>query len=259
MSIGHPFSRVSSALAGTPFTNLRFFDATGSTNDDAAQMLGDLAARGSTLVANHQTQGTGRKGRAWIAPSGASLLFTTILPNELPTSRLWILPFWAALAVRSALKAHGIAVDLQWPNDLLIEGAKVAGILCISRITGQSAWVGCGVGINLERVADPALREIVPAPAFVSDVASISREELLISILQTFAATLAWLENPQNIARRWEVAAGLPGVRYRLLIDGEADPIDAVAQRLETGGALSIETHGRRRQIALADARVLRA
>ncbi len=258
MSIDTRFAQAARTLAGTMFANLRFVAQTGSTNDDAAQMLGNPTARGCTLVANYQTAGVGRKGRAWVAPPGASLLFTTILPNALQTSQLWIVPFWTALAVRSALQTHGIQVDLQWPNDLLIGNAKVAGILCISRITGQTAWAGCGVGLNVARVDDPGLDEVVPAPAFISDVANISREALLVSILQTFAATLSWLDNPQQISRRWELAAGLPGVRYRLLVDGESSPIDAVAQRLEAGGALGVETNGRWCQIAMADARVLR-
>ncbi|MEO6913042.1 MAG: biotin--[acetyl-CoA-carboxylase] ligase, partial [Candidatus Baltobacteraceae bacterium] len=190
-----PFSRVPPALAGTPFNTLHFSAATGSTNDDAAQVLGDRSARGCTLITDYQTKGAGRKGRSWIAPASTSLLFTTVLPNELAASRLWIVPFWTALAIRSALQTHRVAVDLQWPNDLLIEGAKVAGILCISRIMGESAWVGCGVGINVQRVDDPELRDILPAPAFISDIADISREELLISILQTFASTLSWLDD----------------------------------------------------------------
>ncbi|MDQ2680555.1 MAG: biotin--[acetyl-CoA-carboxylase] ligase [Candidatus Eremiobacteraeota bacterium] len=237
---------------------MRFSTEVASTNDEAARLLGNSSDRGCTLVADYQTAGIGRKGRAWIAPAGASLLFTTILPQELAVSALWIVPFWTALAVQAALREHNVEVQLQWPNDLLIDGAKLAGILCISRISGERAWVGCGIGINVQRVADPALDELLPSPAFVSDVSDVPREALLISILQAFATMLPWLDNPQNIARRWESAAGLPGVAYRLLIDGETEPIEARAQRLETGGALSVQTQTGTRRITLADARVLR-
>ncbi|MBV9270941.1 MAG: biotin--[acetyl-CoA-carboxylase] ligase [Candidatus Eremiobacteraeota bacterium] len=247
------------SLAGTGFANVRWESRTGSTNDDVATLLGSSEAAGLTIVADYQEHGVGRKGRSWIAPPAASLLFTTALPNPIASREVWAVPFWTALAVQRALIDAGVPATLQWPNDLLLAGRKLAGILCVSRIVGAEAWVGCGVGINVHRVKDPALEQIVPPPAFCSDVAAISRETLLERILLVFAATQEQLRNPHNIARRWEAAAGLPDISYRVLVDGESEPLDVTAIRLANGGGLVVRTAtNTERTINLADARAMR-
>lgn len=240
------------------FAHIVYSVRTGSTNEDAAALLGDDAALGMTIVAEEQTRGTGRKGRAWVAHPGSALLFTTILPREVRAVDLWCVPFWSALAVSDGLARCGIAAELQWPNDLLLYGKKLAGILCTSRIVGSSARVGCGVGINVYRSPDAA-GAIDPAPAFCDDAAHVDRSILLTHILEAFAARLSLLDDAQTIARRWEAQAGLPGQRYRLQRDTEEHPFEATALALQEGGALLVERRdGSREAVALADARALR-
>ena len=247
------------SLAGTAFARVRWLERTGSTNDDIAALLGTPEAAGLTIVADFQERGSGRKGRTWVAPASASLLFTSALPEPIASADLWSVPFWVALGVRRAMVDSGVPVTLQWPNDLLLDGRKIAGILCVSRVIGNEAWVGCGVGINVLRVTDPQLEEIVPPPAFCSDATTITREALLEKILHAFSATYEQLRTPHNIARRWEHAAGLPGVPYRMLVDGEKEIIDVTAVRLATGGGLVVQTSSKiERTINLADARVQR-
>jgi BirA family biotin operon repressor/biotin-[acetyl-CoA-carboxylase] ligase len=251
------YASVERALAGTPFARILYFERTGSTNEDATALLGDDTSAGTTLVAEEQTRGAGRKGRSWIAPPHSGLLFTTILPREIAAGDLWIIPFWTALAVRDALLAFGIAAELQWPNDILLDGKKLAGILCVSRVTGVRARAACGVGINMYRSA-AAQEDVVPPPAFCDDVATIARPELLGQILSRFAMRLPMLGVPEQVARRWERDAGIPGKRYRLELDGASAPFEATAIAIENGGRLLVEREGRCEAIALADARVLR-
>ncbi len=224
-------------------------------------MLGEERARGLTLVADYQEQGAGRKGRAWVAPPGTALLCTIGLPDPLPTAHLWAVPFWIALVVKDACAAFDIPVELQWPNDVLMGPRKVAGILCISRVTGEYAWVGCGVGVNVRRPDDAdALAEITPPPAYLSDaVSGIDRAAVLQAVLRFADDRYEQLHDPFRIARDWEAAANLPGARYRILLDGEDEPFEATALRLSTGGALFVDHDGAQREITLADARVLRA
>jgi BirA family biotin operon repressor/biotin-[acetyl-CoA-carboxylase] ligase len=252
----HDFARLESALAGTAFQTIRYAPETGSTNEDAAVLLGEPLAAGVTIVADYQQRGAGRKGRSWVARPGAALLFTTILPHEIPTGDLWIVPFWTALAVGAALRRSGIETQLHWPNDLLFDGKKLCGILCISRIAGERAWVGCGVGINLKRWPDADA--IVPPPAFCDDSIDIDRATLLASILLEFDRSFDEVRDPANVARRWERAAGLPGAPYRILRDGEINAFEARAVALDGDGALIVERNGQRETIALADARALR-
>lgn len=255
---------VRSLVADTRFADVRYVARTESTNADAAALLG---TPGVTIVADEQRAGVGRRGRRWIAPAGSSLLFTTILP-ELASDALWGVPLWCALAVADAIdRICGPAAGdlaLQWPNDILLGERKVCGILCVSRVTGSRASVGCGVGINVHRPArrdadaDDELSRIVPAPAFLSDrVPAVRREPLLAEILRRFDAGIPAHGDPDAIARAWERRAALDGTPYRLLVDGEGE-LDAVARRIAPGGALVVAVGGHERPISLADARVLR-
>jgi BirA family transcriptional regulator, biotin operon repressor / biotin---[acetyl-CoA-carboxylase] ligase len=223
-----------------------------------AQMLGEERARGLTLVADYQERGSGRKGRSWIAPPGTAVLCTIALPDALPASDLWVVPFWSALIVAQAMRDYGATPVVQWPNDLLIGKRKVAGILCISRVIGEYAWVGCGIGVNVLRPSDDDVAGITPSPAFLSDVTRVDPPELLQALLRHADATYDDLCAPEKIAHAWQLAAHIPGAPYRILLDGESEPFDATALRLLVGGALLVEHAGAQREITLANARVLR-
>lgn len=255
----HPYASLERELQGTTFSRIRYLDSTASTNTDAAALLGDPAGAGLTLIAEHQTAGIGRKGRSWFAQPGTSLLMTTILPRAIPAANLWIVPFGVAICVRRALKAAGIPTDLHWPNDLLAAGKKIAGILCVSRIAGDRAWVGAGVGINVHRVPG-AEAGIDPPPAFCDDInPAVSRITLARNLLLQYDVWSEQLDMPPRVARLWERLAGLPGRPYRILKDGASSPVDVIAEKLGSDGALIVRgDDGRREAIALADARALR-
>jgi BirA family biotin operon repressor/biotin-[acetyl-CoA-carboxylase] ligase len=252
--------RVRAALAGTRFADVRYARETASTNDDAAALLGDPSAAGATLVAEFQTAGRGRKaGRAWTAAAGSSLLFTTVLPLAVTTGALWSVPFWAALAVADGVEAAGGGrLDLRWPNDLDLAGRKAAGILCVSRIRGSEANVGCGVGLNVRRPRNPAA--IDPPPAYLSDLAPhVEREAVLAAILGAMDALAEVLDRPDDIARAWEERAALRGRPYRLRLDADGSIVEGPAVRLGPDGGLVLFAGGRERIVHLADARVVLA
>ncbi|MBV9719199.1 MAG: biotin--[acetyl-CoA-carboxylase] ligase [Candidatus Eremiobacteraeota bacterium] len=252
-----PYARVARELAETAFGSIEYLEETESTNADAAALLEQAPLRGHTIVAEYQRRGTGRKGRVWLAPAGTALLFTTILPRSIDTDRLWVVPYWSALAVRAALITWGVQVTLQWPNDLLIGEGKVAGVLCQSSVSGPSARVACGVGVNVRRPAvDPGIQ---PPAAYCDDVAAPERAGLLASILREFDRSLFMLDQPERVSAAWNHAAEMPGRRYRLALDGDRRNFEAIAQGLGDRGALRVlRDDGKHETIALADARVLR-
>ncbi len=234
---------------------------TDSTNDDAAPLLGVPEHAGAVLLADYQRRGRGRHDRAWIAPPGSSLLFTTILPQALSTAALWAVPFWAGLCVAEGIEnATGLSVGLQWPNDLLLGDRKCAGILCISRVVGELSYVGCGTGINVRRPAASAeLEAVVPPPAFLSDrFADVAKNEVLAEILAAYRCRLPELADPPLLARAWEQRAGLAGTPYRLQLDGRDTPFEATALRIGDDGSLVVRDGAGERIVALADARALR-
>jgi len=253
-------ARVRAALAGTRFADVRYVAETGSTNDDATTLLGDPAAAGATLVAEHQTAGRGRKaGRSWVAPAGTALTFTVVLPRTVASDALWAVPFWVALALADGIEAAGgPRLELRWPNDLDLNARKAAGILCVSRVTGEVAHVGSGIGLNVRRPPDAAIAAIVPAPAYLSDATpQLERETLLAAILGAFDGLLDVLDDPPAIARAWEARAELRGRPYRLRLDADGTFVDGIAQRLGSDGGLVLDVDGRERLVHLADARVV--
>jgi BirA family biotin operon repressor/biotin-[acetyl-CoA-carboxylase] ligase len=260
IAIAPPYVRGGSREGLVLFT-IRAYAQTDSTNDDAAAILGEPGSAGSVLVADYQRAGRGRRERAWIAPPGSSLLATAILPEPVPTRALWAVPLWTALCVADAIEATtGLRVALQWPNDLLLEGAKCCGILCVSRVAGDETFVGCGTGINVVRPSDgSSLADVVPPPAFLSDRApDVTRGKLLDALLAAYARRLPELAQPRAVARAWETRARLAGTPYRILVDGADAPFECVAQRLDDEGSLVVLVGSEERTVSLADARVLR-
>jgi BirA family biotin operon repressor/biotin-[acetyl-CoA-carboxylase] ligase len=254
-------ARVRAALAGTRFHDVRSMPETGSTNDDAAALLGDTRASGATLVAEFQTAGRGRKaGRSWIAPAGSALTFTTILPVLVAADALWAVPFWTALAVADGVEAScGVRLDLRWPNDLDLNGRKAGGILCTSRVTGPRAAVGCGIGLNVQR-PDDALAAIEPPPAYLSDAQPrAAREEILAGILGAMDGLLDLLDRPAEVARAWEDRAQLRGCPYRVRLDADGTILEGTAIGLDREGGLILRAGAREHVVHLADARVVGA
>ncbi|MGA2392125.1 MAG: biotin--[acetyl-CoA-carboxylase] ligase [Candidatus Lustribacter sp.] len=250
-------AHVRAALDGSMFADVRYQVRTGSTNDDALPLLARSDALGTTLVADEQTAGRGRKAdRSWIAAPGTALLFTTILPAALPAADLWSVPFWVALCVADGIsRACPVQAELRWPNDLFVQNRKVAGILCTSRVAGDVAHVACGVGINVFHPAAGTLAAIQPPPAFLSDVApGVRREAVLTEVLAAFERRLAALHAPQAIARTYEERAGLVGAPYRVLVDFDQTELDGIARGLGPEGALRLDVGGVEHAIALADA-----
>lgn len=255
----HPYASLARELQGTGFSKIRYVESTASTNEDAAALLGDPHAGGLTIIAEHQSAGAGRKGRSWLAEPGSSLLLTTILPRPINAAHLWVVPFGVAICVRRALYASGVSSEVHWPNDLLSHGNKIAGILCVSRIVGDRAWVGAGVGINVHRTPG-ADAGIMPPPAFCDDTnPGVSRISIVRNLLLNYDVWSDQLDMPPRIARVWERIAGLPGRPYRILKDGQSEAFDVIAEGLSNNGGLIVRrADGSRETISLADARALR-
>ena len=126
-------------VLGLPRIHLR---ETSSTNDIARGLASGGAAHGVLVTAGAQTHGRGRQGRTWSAPAGEGLLMSLILRN--PPS---LLPLAAGLAVADAVAKFGIDATLKWPNDVLADGRKLAGILAEGR--PQEGWAIVGIGLNV--------------------------------------------------------------------------------------------------------------
>jgi BirA family biotin operon repressor/biotin-[acetyl-CoA-carboxylase] ligase len=121
---------------GRPRLHLR---ETGSTNDRARALAADGAPHGTLVTAREQTAGRGRWGRSWVGPPGRALLMSLVLRDLDP-----LLPLRAGLAVADLA---GDAARVKWPNDVWVDGRKVAGILVEAR--AQAGWAVLGIGVNV--------------------------------------------------------------------------------------------------------------
>jgi BirA family biotin operon repressor/biotin-[acetyl-CoA-carboxylase] ligase len=129
---------------GTPH---RHYDRTDSTNNRARELAAAGAPHGTVVTADEQTEGRGRQGRAWITPPGKALLYSAVVRPLDPGDAL--LPLAVPLAVCAAAEElqPGIACSVKWPNDVQIDGRKLAGVLIEAR--PQDGWAVIGVGLNL--------------------------------------------------------------------------------------------------------------
>jgi BirA family biotin operon repressor/biotin-[acetyl-CoA-carboxylase] ligase len=163
---------------GTPRLHLREID---STNVRAQRLAMNGAPHGTLVTAAGQTAGHGRQGRAWVTPAGRALACSLVL-REPPR----LLPMIAALAVADVadrFDADGRVAAIKWPNDVLLDGRKVAGILAEGR--PQEGWVVLGIGINVaveEDAFPPELRELATslgrAPGEVESALTLLLERL---------------------------------------------------------------------------------
>jgi BirA family transcriptional regulator, biotin operon repressor / biotin---[acetyl-CoA-carboxylase] ligase len=136
-----------------PFTRVEFLPETGSTNDIALHRAHDGAPHGTVVVADMQTAGRGRRGRAWHSPPEAGVYLSAVLRAEAWAGALSLLTLAAGVAVARAIgSATGLAVELKWPNDVVIgrPWRKLAGILSeTAAATPRVDAVVVGIGVNV--------------------------------------------------------------------------------------------------------------
>jgi BirA family biotin operon repressor/biotin-[acetyl-CoA-carboxylase] ligase len=131
--------------ASTRFRDVRELAVVGSTNRYLLDLARAGASEGVVVVADYQSAGRGRLGRSWEAPPGAALLMSVLLRPDLAAERRWLVPAAVALAAADAC-SRGAEVEIKWPNDLLLGGRKLAGIL--AEADGTAIVVGIGINVT---------------------------------------------------------------------------------------------------------------
>ncbi|PYM75397.1 MAG: biotin--[acetyl-CoA-carboxylase] ligase [Candidatus Rokuibacteriota bacterium] len=212
-----------------------------------------LAERGATdrtvVVADQQAAGRGRRGRVWQAPARTSLLASILVRSGLPQALLATLSPTTAVATAEALRRVApLEPRLKWPNDVLVGGRKIAGILLESRAVASSEPVlVIGVGINLgQREFPPELAGRATSVALETGHA-VDRETMLAALLEEFDAWRARLEGEGfgPVRERWKSLSDTIG--RHVTVDG----VSGTATDLDGDGALLIDVgDGVRRVIA---------
>ena len=235
---------------------LVFHDTIGSTNDEARRLAHDGAPEGTLVWALEQTAGRGRRGRVWVSPRD-NLYASLILRPDCLVSQAVQLGFVTALAVGAALRTTLPCLErltYKWPNDVLINGRKIAGILLESEVSaaGRLGSLIIGVGVNL--IASPQDTEF-PATSVVEEGLGVVPSEVM---LEQFAHDF------QSWNDRWR-AEGFASVRAAWLQDSatsRGEPIRVHLENttvegrfldLDAGGALLLVDGGEHRHISAGE------
>jgi BirA family transcriptional regulator, biotin operon repressor / biotin---[acetyl-CoA-carboxylase] ligase len=270
-------ARLNGALSSRPglWREVRVVEETGSTNADLLAKARSGAGEGLVLVAEAQTSGRGRMGRRWISPPRRALTFSVLLRPAVPAGLLGWAPLLAGVAVASALeRTAGVDARLKWPNDVLVDDAKIAGIL--AERWGDAVVIGTGINVLQQRgelpvptatsllvaqgsraaVVQAAGPVVAPEPGAGADM----RERLLTAVLDELAHWYrAWLDQPQpgnadgcGLREEYLRRSGTVGAAVTVMLPGGQN-VTGRAADIDAAGRLEIRTSAGLVQVSAGD------
>jgi BirA family biotin operon repressor/biotin-[acetyl-CoA-carboxylase] ligase len=219
---------------------------TGSTNADLlARLPGSAnALTGPVLrIAERQTAGRGRAGRSWLSAPGASLTFSLAWRFQGPLHRLAGLPLAVGVALAETVAALGVPVQLKWPNDLMKDGAKLAGILVETGTAPDGAiWavIGCGMNLVMPDEMEAAIGRAVSSAPWL---ARMDRNELVAQLLSRLAAVLAEFDDTgfAPFCERWNALQAWRGAAVNI-VDNDAIVLQGRTAGVDDVGRLLLDT-----------------
>jgi BirA family biotin operon repressor/biotin-[acetyl-CoA-carboxylase] ligase len=246
-------ARLSAKRLGTRF---HYFAELDSTNTRARELAESGAAEGEIVIAESQTQGRGRLGRRWESPPLSNLYLSIVLRPGLPPKHAPQITLAAAVAlvetVGSFLPRPPV---IKWPNDILIDGKKLAGILTEAACDTECVqYVILGIGLNLNYRAETMPQTLRQRATSMADRAgeNLSRETVLVRLIHDLDRCYGELEESGFAALRprWEAHFGLRGRRVRVELGDQT--IIGRAQGIDHEGALIVETDDEQRRSIIA-------
>lgn len=241
----------------TPIT-LEMVAETGSTNSDLLARIATLP--GPTLrIAERQTAGRGRAGRPWHSAPGASLTFSLAWPFARGVQQLQGLPLAVGVALAEALAALAVPVTLKWPNDLLKDGKKLAGILIETatadslHAASPSTWAVIGLGLNL-RMPEALEAQIGHPAAAAPNLAQLDRALLMATFLHHLRLALSQFAQQgfQPFAARWNQLHAYAGQAVVVSAHGQAQ-LQGYAVGVDDVGRLLLDTPTGREAVLAGD------
>jgi BirA family biotin operon repressor/biotin-[acetyl-CoA-carboxylase] ligase len=240
---------------------IHVFQETTSTNDIAARLARGGAEEGAVIFAESQSKGRGRLGRTWLSPAGKGLWFTVLLRPDIPPNGATQLTVAAATALSRAITLQtGIVPEIKWPNDILIRGRKVAGIL-----TEMSAeldhlkelLLGIGMDVNLEPGDFPPSLRKTATSLQIETEQKVNRSELAVAILRELDRDYDLVKKGQFevLAEQWQERCSTLGCQVSIRVGDRV--IRGRAESLDDDGALLVRAqHGHLERIIGGDVTV---
>jgi BirA family biotin operon repressor/biotin-[acetyl-CoA-carboxylase] ligase len=240
---------------------IHVFQETTSTNDVAARLARGGAEEGSVVFAESQTKGRGRMGRSWISPAGKGLWFTVLLRPNIPPQETIQLTVAAATALARAITLQtGLVPEIKWPNDILIRGRKVAGILTEMRAEldrVQEALLGIGMDVNLEAGDFPDNLRRAATSLMIETGQKVNRAELAVAVMRELDRDYQLVIGGQfeRLAEQWQQRCTTLGRQVTIRLGDRV--IRGRAESLDDDGALLVRgAHGHLERIVGGDVTV---
>ena len=249
-----------SRLAGTNVVgrDIRVFQETTSTNDVIERLARDGVKEGVVVFAESQTKGRGRLGRQWVSPAKSGLWFSLLLRPALRPQEATQLTVASATALRRAIELHtGLQAEIKWPNDILVQGKKVAGILTelsaeLDRV--KHIVLGIGVNVNLDPGDFPTEMRRLATSLQAELGKPVRRPELAVAILRELDLDYARIAAGQFTAVADEFEQHCTTITREVVIRSGQRQIRGRAESLGEDGALLLRTdHGRLERIIGGD------
>jgi BirA family biotin operon repressor/biotin-[acetyl-CoA-carboxylase] ligase len=233
-------------LAGLALGEIRYFDRVGSTNDEARAWLAADPPHLSVVIAEEQTAGRGRVGRRWLTPRGAALAVSVILrPEPVVPEAVALLNGLGALAISEALMRWELEPAIKWPNDVLLNGRKVAGVLPEAQWQGGTLrGVVLGMGINVRREAVPPPEQVSFPAGCVEEALGEGIERTLL-LREVLSALIHWLEywEAPSFVQTWEARLAFRDERVAVRPPA-GTPVEGIVRGLTEQGNLRLEVAG---------------
>lgn len=243
---------------------LHFHPSVDSTNVLAATLARDGAAHGTAVIADAQRRGKGRLGRRWVSPPGVNLYLSVILRPAKPAADAPQLSLLAAVGVARTIAGQtSLSPVIKWPNDVLVSGKKVSGVLTEMQAAGpllRSVVVGIGVNLNAPRSAfPPELRDTAASLRLLAG-RPLDRAAFTLGLLAHLEKLYAvWVEDGfSGVAEEWEEFAA-PLLGRPMTVSASGGTVTGIARGLDRDGALLLETEPGRppRRIVAGDVSVV--
>jgi len=224
-------------------TEILYFDETDSTNSEAKRK--SHYPDKTVFIADVQTSGRGRRGRQWISGGGRGVWMSILLKPGKATDKIPQITLAAGLAVCRALKKFGIASGIKWPNDIVVNGKKICGILAeMCNGEGNEVCVIVGIGINVNFESFPEEIKNVATSVFLETNKKNSRCEIIAAVLEEFWKIYAEFlagNSEKNIAEYKKECASL-GKMVRVILPD--DEFEAYASDINEKGEIVVEKDG---------------
>lgn len=222
------------------------FDTLGSTNDYGKALAKTEHVHGTLIVADTQTAGKGRRGRVWQSPKGSTISMSLCLEPKLSTDRVAGLTLVMALAAAEAIyEAADVKPQIKWPNDIVLNGKKICGILTEMCFQNDHYAVVIGVGVNVNTDSFPEeIREIATSLKLETG-REISREKLIAAIMKYFEAYYEQYEQTQDLSllkEQYESLLANKGREVKVL--DPQSPYTGVAKGITSAGNLIVVCEG---------------